>query len=166
MSARHHWLVRLYPAAWRERYGEELEDLLASENGPRAIIDVVRAAAVEWALDIAGLGVRRMPTYRSSVIAMAKHPSAYVPVILSVCALLMLAGAFTYNLVTGVVVKEDHDEGVLAHLYQIMIGVQILIIPWFALRWGWRDWRAGATLLALQVLAIAGSMVPLWLIEH
>ena len=165
-GARQRWLVRLYPAAWRERYGDELAELLEHEAGARVVLDVVRSAAVEWALEMAGLGVRTMETYRSSVIAMARRPSGYAPLILSGCALLMLAGALAYNLLTGVAVKEDHDEGVLAHLYQIMIGAQILIIPWFALRWGRRDWRAGLTLLAAQVLAIACSMVPLWLIEH
>lgn len=107
-----------------------------------------------------------MQSYRGSVVAMARQPSAYLPLILSTAALLLLAGAFTFNFLTGAAVKEDHDEGVLAHLYQIMIGVQVLIIPWFALRWGWREWHAGATLLALQVLAITASFVPLWLIEH
>jgi hypothetical protein len=161
-----HWLVRLYPAAWRERYGDELEELLADEGGPRVTFDIVRAAAVEWILDLTGMGVRQMQTYRSSVIAMAKHPSAWGPLALSGGALLLLAGAFTYNLVTGAVVQKDQDEGVLAHLYQIMIGVQVLIIPIFGLRWGWRDWRAGSTLIALQVLGILLTFVPLWIYEH
>ena len=165
-SGRLNWMVRLYPSAWRERYGAEREDLLENESGPRAMFDVLRAAAAEWVLDLTGLGVRQMQTYRSSVLAMAKHPSAFVPMVLSGLALLELLGAITYNVVTGAVVKEAHDEGVLAHLYQIMIGVQFLIVPWFLLRWGWRDVRAGATLLGLQVLAVLLTFVPLWLVEH
>ena len=38
-------LVRLYPRAWRERYGEEFRELVAShEAGPRLIFDVLIGA--------------------------------------------------------------------------------------------------------------------------
>jgi ABC-type arginine transport system permease subunit len=40
------WLVRLYPRAWRERYGEEFEALLKQQPAtPPVVLDVVRAAA-------------------------------------------------------------------------------------------------------------------------
>jgi hypothetical protein len=43
VSAR--WLVRLYPSAWRERYGAELEDLLDTQpDSPRVIVDVLLGA--------------------------------------------------------------------------------------------------------------------------
>jgi hypothetical protein len=38
-------LVRLYPRAWRERYGEEFETLVASQDaGPRMIFDILLGA--------------------------------------------------------------------------------------------------------------------------
>ena len=42
-------LLRLYPAAWRQRYGDELLALLG-ESGLtfRIVLDVVLAAGVEW----------------------------------------------------------------------------------------------------------------------
>jgi hypothetical protein len=39
------WLIRLYPSAWRERYGAELADLMAARPpSPRDRLDVVRGA--------------------------------------------------------------------------------------------------------------------------
>lgn len=41
-------LLRLYPAAWRERYGAELNELVAQTGlGPREAIDLARAAMHE-----------------------------------------------------------------------------------------------------------------------
>ena len=161
------WLVRLYPAAWRERYGAELAEILEHESGPRMAFDVIRAAAVERLFNRSGLGERRMQTYRGSVIAMAKHPSGYMPLLLSVCAIALL-GIYlaVYGAGSARPGIDVHDEGPAAHVYQLLIGAQLLIIPWFSLRWGWREFKAGATLVALQVLAILASFGPLWLIEH
>ena len=45
------WLLRLYPRAWRERYGKELADLV-DETGlsPTGAVDVTRGAINEWAI--------------------------------------------------------------------------------------------------------------------
>lgn len=161
------WLVRLYPAAWRERYGDELAEMLEHESGPDVVFDVVYAAAIERLLNPSGLGDRTMQTYRGNVIAMAKHPSGFVPLVLSACAIALLASYIAiYGVGSARPDVDVHDEGSAAHIYQLLIGAQILIIPWFALRWGRRDLRAGTTLVALQVLAIIASFGPLWLIEH
>ena len=43
------WLVRLYPAGWRERYGEEFEALLADLPAtPALVYDVLRGAVDAW----------------------------------------------------------------------------------------------------------------------
>jgi hypothetical protein len=48
-------LLRLYPPAWRERYGEELKSLLADTGvGPRTLADVVLAAARERRRSLVG----------------------------------------------------------------------------------------------------------------
>jgi hypothetical protein len=42
------FLLRLYPPAWRRRYGDELVELVRQTGlGPRSAIDITRAAAVE-----------------------------------------------------------------------------------------------------------------------
>ena len=43
------WLVRLYPAAWRQRYGDEFAAVLAEQRGSLGlVIDVVGGAADAW----------------------------------------------------------------------------------------------------------------------
>lgn len=43
------WLIRLYPRAWRERYGEEFEALLEDcLLSPREVLDVIIGALDAW----------------------------------------------------------------------------------------------------------------------
>lgn len=43
------WILRLYPRAWRERYGDEVEALLASYSPTwRTHVDLLIGAAHEW----------------------------------------------------------------------------------------------------------------------
>ncbi len=49
-------LVRLYPRAWRERYGEEFVELLDTRVRPRDVIDVLCGAASEWGNHMTGSG--------------------------------------------------------------------------------------------------------------
>jgi len=43
------WILRLYPRAWRERYGEEVDALLASYPATwRILIDLLIGVAHEW----------------------------------------------------------------------------------------------------------------------
>jgi hypothetical protein len=115
-GARLPWLVRLYPAAWRERYGAELAEILEHESGPRVAFDVIRAAAVERLFDHSGLGERMMQSYRGSVIAMAKHPSGYIPLFLSACAIALLGGYLTiYGTGSARPGIEVQDEGPADH---------------------------------------------------
>jgi hypothetical protein len=53
-------LLRLYPAGWRARYGEELQALVLESSGRqvpwKVRVDVVAAAGREWLRDLAGGG--------------------------------------------------------------------------------------------------------------
>lgn len=43
------WLIRVYPRQWRERYGEEVADLLRCSGNPvRDTADVLRHAVLAW----------------------------------------------------------------------------------------------------------------------
>ena len=43
------WLIRLYPPAWRRRYGRELAELLATQPASfRTAIDLVAGAVDAW----------------------------------------------------------------------------------------------------------------------
>lgn len=43
---RRHWLTRLYPRSWRERYGDEMDDMLRRGFGCRDAFDVAKAALI------------------------------------------------------------------------------------------------------------------------
>ncbi|HEY8135258.1 MAG TPA: hypothetical protein VIF08_04395 [Candidatus Limnocylindrales bacterium] len=92
-------ITRLYPRAWRDRYGAELSDLI-DETGmtPRVAIDVARGAAREWTnqarLGLAGGG--------SVVIGPAwRHPqmwAAMALIILAPTAAFVLLSILAYQL--------------------------------------------------------------------
>lgn len=86
-------LLRLYPRVWRERYGAELSDLI-DETGlsPRAVIDVARGAAREWAGETrlaleGGISMVIGPAYR--------HPTSW-----AVVGLLVLAPTLSFVLLS------------------------------------------------------------------
>jgi hypothetical protein len=86
-------LLSLYPRTWRERYGEELADLI-DDTGltPRVALDVLRGAAVERAttarLALAGGGTMVIgPAWR--------HPQVW-----AVAALLVLAPTLAFVLLS------------------------------------------------------------------
>ena len=41
------WLLRLYPRPWRERYGDEIEDLVSGGLSPGAAVDLIAGALRE-----------------------------------------------------------------------------------------------------------------------
>jgi hypothetical protein len=48
-------LLAFYPRAWRERYGEELLELLDDRVRPRDVVDVMHGAANEWMRHMTGI---------------------------------------------------------------------------------------------------------------
>ena len=60
--------------------------------------------------------------------AIMKQPSAFLPVAMSLAALVTLLVAFA----TGGLVRET-DEGAAAHIWQLLMGGQIPIVAYFAI---------------------------------
>jgi len=85
-----------------------------------------------------------------------RKPSAYVPLVLSFLSLALIV---VFVAVVGVV--ESEDEGLAAHLFQLMMVAQVPIIAYFAVRWVPRAPRKGLTVLALQLVA---AFIPVALI--
>lgn len=55
------WLTRLYPSAWRARYGDEFRAFLDDrEAGPRAIFDVIASALHEHICEFGGYKMSRL----------------------------------------------------------------------------------------------------------
>jgi hypothetical protein len=95
-----------------------------------------------------------------TVRTMLKHPSAFLPLAMSLAALAVLLGFLGMY---GVIHQED--EGAAAHLWQLLMALQLPIIAFFAIKWLPRAPRQALLVLTLQALAMLSSIVPLFLLE-
>lgn len=103
-----------------------------------------------------------METYQTSVAMLLRKPSGFIPLVMSGLALALLLGFLMVGYASGHPPQREPDEGVGAHLYQLLIGCQVFPMAWFALRWGLQAPLAAFGVLALQLLAIGVTFVPLW----
>ena len=78
--------------------------------------------------------------------SLIKQPSAFVPLVMSGAALALVLG---HAAIFGVV--HETDEGTAAHIFQLLMAVQVPIVAFFAIRWLPRDSRQAFQVLALQV---------------
>lgn len=149
-------LVRLYPRVWRERYGAEFEALLEAEQlRASTLVDLVCGASLAHVHHLSGRGVEAMHPYPASVLSLARKPSAFVPIVMSLCALAMVL----YFLVKIGTTSPDppHDEGAPARIFQILIVGQLPFLAFFAWRGLTSDWRAALSVMTLQALALIGA---------
>lgn len=149
-------LTRLYPRAWRERYGAEFEALLeAGRGGLRAAANVVWSAAHEHIFPTQGGNMERDP---GSFGAIVRHPSALIPMAMSLIALALVVGPIAFY---GPPVREA-DEGAIAHLWQILMAGQLPVLAFFAIKWLPRAPKSTLAVLALQAGAVLAAMAPVF----
>ena len=86
-----------------------------------------------------------------------KQPSALLPVAMSVAALVLVLGHLA---VFGVV--READEGAAAHLWQLLMAVQVPVVLYFALKWLPRAPRQALRVLALQAVAALAACAPVY----
>ena len=150
-----HLLTCLYPRAWRNRYGAEFEKFLhAGSADLRTLADVVWSAVCEHVVPTQR-GVIEQP--RLSFAAITKQPSAFLPLAMSLAALVMVLGDVA---IYGVV--HQADEGAVAHLWQLLMAGQAPIVAFFLIKWLPRAPRQALGVLALQVGAGLASMAPVF----
>jgi hypothetical protein len=154
---RQHWLVRLYPRAWRERYGAEMDELLGDQRGWRTVVDVAKFALIERLFHSSRTGAQMMSAYPNNVGLLVRKPSAIVPISMSIGALGVVTVAFA---ISGT--QRQPDEGTAAHLWQLLMAGQLPFLAWFALNWVRRDAKAGLSVLALQLVLFAAALFPIW----
>jgi len=156
-------LVRLYPRRWRERYGAEFEALLLDGDGRgirvsvATVVNVVRSAIGERFFPTQGGNMDRDPRSFGSIV---RHPSAFLPVAMSLIALTMLGSVIVSEVVQHGFVVREADEGTVAHLWQILMAGQLPVIAFFAIKWLPRAPRQSLGVLALQAGAALASMAP------
>lgn len=86
-----------------------------------------------------------------------KQPSAFVPVVMSVAAM----GTIVAQLVF-VGSAPQPDEGTAAHLFQLLIGMQLPIVLYFAIKWLGRAARPAGIVLLIQFAAALLALAPIY----
>jgi hypothetical protein len=90
-----------------------------------------------------------------------RHWSGWVPIAIPVFLLLL---GLRYVAIYGVV--SQADEGIEAHLFQLLMPVQLVLMAYFAATWLPRAPRGTVPVLALQVLVSAAVFIAVYLIDH
>jgi len=151
-------LIYLYPRDWRERYGAEFEALLQSgRGGLRTLANVVWSALCEHIFPTRGGNMDQRP---NSFGAMVRHPSAFLPLAMSLTALAALGIAAMFG---GV--AHETDEGATAHIWQLLMAGQIPVLAFFAIKWLPRAPRQTLYVLALQAGAALAAMAPVFFLN-
>jgi hypothetical protein len=161
-----HVLTLMYPRRWKERYGEEFEDLLAEGRGDlRAWVDVVKAAVGEHihpTLEAIGPGAVEsggmMSEMRTSFGTVLSRPSALVPLGMALTA---LAVVMIHIAVYGA--AREADEGPTAHIWQLLMAAQLPALLVFGIRWLPKAPRQAIGVLALLAAAILAAVAPVFI---
>lgn len=154
-------LTRLYPGAWKERYGTEFEAFLQSGSGDlRTLANVVCSALYERVFPTYG---GPMDPHSRSFAAIIRQPTAFLPLAMSLGALATLFAAAMYGIAHGAhgIVREP-DEGAAAHIWQLLMAGQLPVLLFFAIKWLPRAPRQTLYVLALQAGAVLAAMAPVY----
>jgi hypothetical protein len=161
-------LTRLYPRPWRERYGDEFEALLETRpGGPlggfRTAANVVMSALSEHISPTQGGNMAQDP---NSFRAILKHPSAFLPLAMSLAALGVIFVATIYSILHyGHGLVREPDEGTAAHLWQLLMAGQLPVLAFFAIKWLPRAPRPTLYVMAMQAGAALASMAPVFFLN-
>ena len=92
--------------------------------------------------------------------ATLRQPGAYLPVAMSVVALALVLG---YVAIFGV--PHQADEGAVAHIWQLLMVLQVPIIAFFAFKYFLRQPRQALLVLALQIVAALAACAPVFFLK-
>lgn len=97
----------------------------------------------------------------ASTVSPLKHPSAWLPIAMSLAGVgLIVLHLARYG------VTHDTDEGTSAHLFQLLMVLQVPIVGLFAVKWLPETPGPALRVLALQGAAIAAAFASLYVMEH
>ena len=89
-----------------------------------------------------------------------RKPSAWIPIALSLGIIAMLVFYLTRF---GMV--QNEDEGMAAHLFQLWLVLEVMMIPYFAVRWLPRAPKDAALVLALQIALVLLAAAPVFYLQ-
>jgi len=90
-------------------------------------------------------------------LSLLKKPSAFLPVGMSLAA---LAVVIVHVAMFGA--AREADEGTAAHLWQMLMAVQLPIIAFFAVRWLPQSPKPALLVLTAQALAGLAALAPVY----
>lgn len=88
-----------------------------------------------------------------------RQPAAFLPIAMSLAALTTVV---IYIALHGT--EPQPDEGTAAHIWQILMALQVPIIVWFALRSVPQAPRRAMPILALQIAAALAAVAPIFVL--
>jgi hypothetical protein len=154
-------LLRFYPAAWRRRYGQELEGLLGMQKLTFSVaLDLARGALHAHLHPELLLPALRTAGGSPMNFSTLRRPSALIPLAMSFAALSLVLG---HTAIFGV--AREPDEGVAAHLWQLLMAAQMPVIAFFAITWLPRTPRQALLVLVLQAFAGLAAAAPVFLLK-
>lgn len=89
--------------------------------------------------------------------AIIRQPSAFLPVAMSLVALALVLGHIA---LFGV--GHQADEGAAAHIWQILMAVQVPIVAFFAIKYLPQRPKQALLILALQIVAVLAACAPVF----
>jgi hypothetical protein len=92
--------------------------------------------------------------------AIMKHPSAFIPMAMSLAALAIVLGH-----VAMFGAAREADEGAATHLWQLLMAGQLPIIALFALRWLPQMPKQALQVLALQIVATLAALASVYFLN-
>jgi hypothetical protein len=92
--------------------------------------------------------------------SLIKMPSAFLPITMSLAAFAVVA----CNIFTDGVLRQS-DEGVAAHIWQLLICAQIPLVAFFLIRWLPRAPQAALRILAIQFGSVLGAAAPVYFLH-
>lgn len=87
-----------------------------------------------------------------------KKPSAWVPMAMS---LIVLITMLMYIAISGVPVRQP-DEGTGAHLFQIWLVLEVVMVSFFAIKWLPQRPKQALLVLAIQIIAALAACAPVF----
>lgn len=97
--------------------------------------------------------------------SVSKQPAALIPLAMSAAALLVVAFAVVPALLHHHAIVREPDEGTAAHLWQLLMTIQMPVVLFFTVKWLGRAPRQALEVLALQAGAWVAACAPVYLLH-
>jgi hypothetical protein len=104
--------------------------------------------------------LRALANRNKFVNSTIREPSAWIPLAMSFAA---LATVLVYVAMFGVV--READEGTPAHIFQLLMVLQVPVVAFFAIKWLPSAPKQALMILGLQIVAVLTACAPVFLFK-